>query len=277
MSCAFAACALIAGPGVAGTAVAHAGLFGIGPDIFDLFGDDGKRSAKSDMHHPRPDAGTGAGAQASRSTARVAAAEAPSAKVGSTPENADMRQFAAAATDNGAARSGRRGGGDGVPRTNAAVRGGNLPAVSTAPVTRSIVIRGTPSGAGRSTAPARELVPAEPVQTPAVAPLAALPPVQEVPENRPAPAGPPAPSPQAPLAKDPGAPDNSGVGRIPDSYRVGYREYLRSATTADLFRAALPGVAGIAGFTVVGAYAGYRQAKAVQQALLAPVPTRIVL
>jgi hypothetical protein len=39
----------------------------------------------------------------------------------------------------------------------------------------------------------------------------------------------------------------------------------------------LPGVAGIAGFTVLGAYAGYRQAKALQAALLAPVPTRILL
>ena len=41
--------------------------------------------------------------------------------------------------------------------------------------------------------------------------------------------------------------------------------------------AALPGVAGIAGFTLVGAYAGFRQAKALQRALLAPVPTRILL
>jgi hypothetical protein len=31
------------------------------------------------------------------------------------------------------------------------------------------------------------------------------------------------------------------------------------------------------GFTVVGAYAGYRQAKALQKALLAPVPTSILL
>ena len=54
-------------------------------------------------------------------------------------------------------------------------------------------------------------------------------------------------------------------------------EYLRAATTSDLFAAALPGVAGIAGFTLLGAYAGYRQARAVQAALLPPVPTRILL
>lgn len=40
---------------------------------------------------------------------------------------------------------------------------------------------------------------------------------------------------------------------------------------------ALPGVAGIAGFTLVGAYAGYRQARAVQRALLAPAPPSIQL
>ena len=65
--------------------------------------------------------------------------------------------------------------------------------------------------------------------------------------------------------------------KIPDSIRVGYAEYLRAATMSDLLAAALPGAAGIAGFTIIGAFAGYRQAKAVQLALLAPVPTRILL
>jgi hypothetical protein len=65
--------------------------------------------------------------------------------------------------------------------------------------------------------------------------------------------------------------------RVPDSFRVGYPEYLRSADTGDLFVAALPGLVGITGFTLVGAYAGYRQAKALQRALLAPAPTRILL
>ena len=54
-------------------------------------------------------------------------------------------------------------------------------------------------------------------------------------------------------------------------------EYLRSATSSDLLVAALPGAAGIAGFTQIGAFAGYRQASAVQAALLAPVPTRVLL
>ena len=64
---------------------------------------------------------------------------------------------------------------------------------------------------------------------------------------------------------------------IPDSFRAGYSEYLRSATTSDILVAALPGVAGIAGFSIVGAYAGYRRARAVQAALLPPVPTSILL
>ena len=64
---------------------------------------------------------------------------------------------------------------------------------------------------------------------------------------------------------------------MPDSYRIGYAQYLRSADTSDLFVAALPGAAGIAGFTLVGTYAGYRQARALQKALLAPAPTTILL
>ena len=39
----------------------------------------------------------------------------------------------------------------------------------------------------------------------------------------------------APRAKDPLAPSDSGAAQIPDSFRVGYAEYLRSATTSDLF------------------------------------------
>ena len=90
--------------------------------------------------------------------------------------------------------------------------------------------------------------------------------------------GPQALSPTAPRrAKDPLAPSNSGIAPVPDSYRTGYAEYLRSADTSDLFVAALPGVAGIAGFTLVGAYAGYRQARSLQRALLAPSPTSFLL
>ena len=69
----------------------------------------------------------------------------------------------------------------------------------------------------------------------------------------------------------------SPPAQIPDSFRAGYSEYLRSATVSDMLAAAVPGVAGIAGFTLIGAFAGYRQAKSLQRALLAPVPTSVLL
>ena len=69
----------------------------------------------------------------------------------------------------------------------------------------------------------------------------------------------------------------SPKSKLPNRFRVGYAEYLQTATTSDILAAALRGAAGLAGFTVVGAYAGYRQAKALQKALLAPVPTSILL
>ena len=265
---------MVAGPGIVGTAVAHAGFFGI--DF--LFGDDDK---KSDMHHPRP--GADAGAQSSRKTAGIAAAEAPTAKVGSLPENvgapetAGARSFAGVPENVVIAEGLGGGGGGGISRTNSAVRARNLPRVSSAPVTRSVVIRGIPRTASPAGTPAPAFAPPSVPQAPVVAPLAAPPPVSPEPEGRPAPAAPPAPSPSTSQAKDPLAHSNTGVPSIPDSYRAGYAEYLRSATTTDLLVEALPGVAGIAGFTLIGAYAGYRQAKGLRRALLAPAPTTILL
>ena len=261
IGCAFASCTLVAGPGCAGIAPAHADFFGI-----DFFGHDDK----SDMHHPRP--GSEVGAPSARAAAGAADA-APTAKIGSAPEGAaasevaTMRSLAAVPdADVTAAQSGGGGGGGGVPRVDTTGRPTTLPRVATAPSARTVVIRRFP----RAAAPA----PVAP-RAPVVAALAAPP--QELPEleGRPAPAGPQAP--MAPEAKDPLAPGASGIGRVRDSYRVGYAEYLRSADTTDLFVAALPGVAGIAGFTIVGAYAGYRQAKGLQKALLAPAPTSILL
>lgn len=160
-----------------------------------------------------------------------------------------------------------------MPRMNIAARATNLPRVSSAPSTRSVVIRGTrqsagPAAIGAVTSPSVN-------QAPAAVPMAAVPPASPEPEGSPAPGAPvPAPSPRTSISLPQ---RNSGVGQIPDPFRVGYPQYLRTATTSDLLAAALPGVAGIAGFTLVGAYAGYRQAKALQRALLAPVPTSILL
>ena len=202
------------------------------------------------------------------------------------------------------------GGGDGIDVLGIDVLGGGsknagggvtqsrLNAVSTAPSARSVVIRSKPAVAQSEPAvapaafvtpaavrpavalsvPGERAVPAAPAPEPAAVPLAVDPPAAPAPElpvplaapitttNQPGPTGRIGP-----------AKSISPPNKIPESFRVGYAEYLRAATTSDILAAALPGAAGIAGFTVIGAYAGYRQAKAVQMALLAPVPTSVLL
>ena len=107
---------MVVGPGLIGAAPAHAGLFGI-----DFFGDEDK----SDMHHPRP--GSEVSAQSTRSTTGFAAAEAPTAKIGSAPENdivpesTAMRSIASAPESIVTAQT-VGGGGGGVPGVNTAGR-----------------------------------------------------------------------------------------------------------------------------------------------------------
>jgi hypothetical protein len=169
--------------------------------------------------------------------------------------------------------------------------------VSTAPSTRSVVIRSKGSvaspAAETAAAPAfapaayaaptmmgSPLVDAVPAAPPAAVPLwGGLLPLPSAPAFGPPPpqAVPVIPSTSAPSPGSPLAPGDSLRPPTPDTFRVGYSEYLRSATNMDILAAALPGVAGIAGFTLLGAFAGYRQAVGLQKALLAPVPTRIVL
>jgi hypothetical protein len=271
---------LVVGPGVVGIPVAHA-ILGIGPDIndlFDLFGDDDD-NRKSKQHHYQPTADTGV--QASRAAADATATEAtqPVAKVGSEPANASRVSAPETLATAGSPESlspGIRediGGNEGgaVPRSVGLGRTSNLPPVPSAPVTRSIVIRAVPGHAG-----SRQPMSVPPGLSQAPVPMAAPVPGPQVPEEQQAPSAPPTPTPRW-HAINPGAPGGSGIGRTPDSFRAGYAEYLRSANTSDLVVAALPGVAGIAGFTLVGAYAGYRQARALRAALLAPVPTRVLL
>jgi hypothetical protein len=195
------------------------------------------------------------------------------------------------------------GSGPKAQKTNGA--GGQTRAVSTAPSTRSVVIRAkqAPAQPVAETAPAPaivsaayapatmmgspvvESIPAAPAPAsmppPAAVPFAGRPPLPAAPAIRPpAPqALPVIPSTSAPGPGRPLAPADSHrpPTKIPDSFRVGYAEYLRSATTGDILAAALPGAAGIAGFTLIGAFAGYRQATAIQKALLAPVPTSFLL
>lgn len=261
--CAFASCALAGGPGFAGSAVAHADLFG-----FDFFGDDDK----SDLHHPRP--GSEVSAQSTRAATGMAAAEAPTARIGSTPDDGGVSETAAVRSLASVPEAvvTVTGGGGGRPGKNTTGRPAHLPRLSSAPATRSVVVRRAPQSVSAGPAESAPALPRSHVVA-----LAAPPPEFAEPEVRPAPAGPPAPASTAPPVKDPLAPGGSGPARVPDSYRAGYPEYLRSADTTDLLVAALPGAAGIAGFTLVGAYAGYRQARTLQKALLAPVPTNILL
>lgn len=258
--CAVASCTMIAGPGFVGAALAHADLFGI-----DFFGHDDK----SEMHHPRPGSETGVASARS-------AAEAPTAKIGSTPDSGPasaataMLSPAPGINELGVARAVGRGGG-GVPRVTTG-RATNLPRVPSAPSARSVVIRRAPGNADSRPASGLPDLPRSPVVA-----LAAPPREAPEPARRPVQAGPLAPSPTGPRANDPLPSLGAGGAHVPDSFRVGYAEHLRSADTGELVLAALPGVAGITGFTLIGAYAGYRQARAVQRALLAPVPTRILL
>ncbi len=190
----------------------------------------------------------------------------------------------------------------GKSQSHSAARNASLPAVSTAPSSRSVVIRGNQPAeqAEPEVVPVDFRVPmsdapvesgSSMVEALSVAQAPAVPAAVPLSVPQPIPAAPPVlvPSPPravlVPSTVEPGpgrqiaAPADrfSPRAQIPDSFRVGYAEYLRAATTTDLFAAAAPGAAGIAGFTLVGAFAGYRQARAIQRALLAPVPTSFLL
>lgn len=59
----------------------------------------------------------------------------------------------------------------------------------------------------------------------------------------------------------PGGP-GSGPSQVPESFRLGYPEYLREAKVGEVAVFALPGVLGILALTALGGFLGYRQAKA---------------
>lgn len=48
----------------------------------------------------------------------------------------------------------------------------------------------------------------------------------------------------------------------PASFRAGYADYLRTASTTEIAAMALPGVTGMMALTGLGGFVGYRQAKA---------------
>jgi hypothetical protein len=245
MGCAIACGAMVVGPAIAGAAVAKADLLGIGGggggiDVLgiDVLGSGGSTTTKSGSSAPTT----------SRVTRPTAVSTAPSAR--------------------------------------SVVIRGKLPAVQADPkiVPAASLVPAAEAPAVALGAPLVEVVPAAPAPVAprmrVVVPLAVPPPLPAAPPVRsPAPDAVPVPATIEPGPGSQIAPADSypPPTKIPDSFRVGYGEYLRAATTTDLFAAAVPGVVGIAGFTLLGMYAGYRQARAVQAALLPAVPTQFVL
>ena len=159
------------------------------------------------------------------------------------------------------------------PRGGGARRAPNLPPVPTAPSARSVVIRAEhpASVPAAPVAPAPVIVPPVVRPPPVVVPLAPAPapsPLAPAPSPlapAPSPLAPPSPVIQQPRTNhQPALADSLSPQAIPESFRVGYADYLRAADVTDLLAVALPGVAGILAFTAAGGVVGYRQARAAQ-------------
>ncbi|MGH3677728.1 MAG: hypothetical protein ACRDU5_18730 [Mycobacterium sp.] len=192
---------------------------------------------------------------------------------------------------------------DNNKKSRPAAREPDLPEVSTEPMTRSVVIRkapaapaeravpaalGAPMAPTAPIAPRAPMVPRAPAQpapaapaAPVIVPPAIVPPPAPVvvpPAGRPQPPSSPIPVTREPRANNPLAPPASvGPSPMPDSFRVGYPEYLRAATVSDLVLIAAPGVAGLMAFAAAGGVVGYRQARNAQAAVLPrPVATRFL-
>ncbi len=328
--CAIACGAMVVGPGMTGTGVASAHLFGI--DIHDLF-DHKKKNKKSgpaaaklgpqrgggvknsggSLGGPRASSGskpeskvgttktgttkTGATGSATTKTGAttVGAGEAPvtaarsgtfaespqSARVGTTGQapsavlSAGTAQAPTAAVTGGATPApsavlsggGGGGGAAGAPTNGNLGRAPGLAPVPTAPSSRTIVIRSTP--------PKAPAAPAAPIAAPPAAPIAPPPaPVVAPPGpvvSVPLPAAPPVAAPPAapnapvlPVPSEPPAAQPHSVPALPDSFRLGYADYLRTASTSDLLFAVLPGLAGMLLMTAAGGAVGVRQARAAQ-------------
>lgn len=284
---------MVAGPGMLGTGVASADLFGIDIDILDIF--DHKEKKKSDHSAkignqrnggPKKSGGSLGGPNASTGPkAKVGASEssAPSARSASTaqapqsagvtgatgqaPQSAGVTgttgQAPSAAVIGGTAQaptavvSGGGGGGAGVPTNGNIGRAPNLAPVPTAPSSRQIVIRSSPPKAPVPAAPAAPVAPAPVV----VAPVPVIPaPVPFAPPVGAAPSAPVNPAPRS----EPPAVQALSVPPVPESFRLGYTDYLRTASTSDLLFAVLPGLGGMLLMTAAGGVVGFRQARAAQ-------------
>ena len=152
------------------------------------------------------------------------------------------------------------------PRGVGARRAPNLPPVPTAPSARSVVIRAEHP----ASVPAAPVAPAPVIVAPVVRPRPVVVPLAPAPAPSPlapapSPLAPPSPVIQQPRTNhQPALADSLSPQAIPESFRVGYADYLRAADVTDLLAVALPGVAGILAFTAAGGVVGYRQARAAQ-------------
>ncbi len=308
---------MVAGPGMAGTAVASAHWFGVHGHIHDLFDHKKKKKKKSDrgakvgaQRHggPKKSGGGVGGPKAPsapktgatkvgagdgfRSAARTGSfaespqpasagragqspsavvsggtAQAPSAVVtGGTTQAPSTIVTGGTAQSPAAAVSGGGGGGGGVPLNGNISRAPNLAPVPTAPSSRKIVIRSAPPKAPAAPAPAAPVAPVAPA--PVVVPPApvVVPPAPVI--TAPAPSGAPPAAPIAPVipaprSAPPAAQLLSGPA-APESFRLGYTDYLRTASTSDLLFAVLPGLGAMVLMTAAGGVVGFRQARAAQ-------------
>jgi hypothetical protein len=223
--------AMIVGPGIVGSAISSAdGLFGI--DVFDIFCHHRKKCDKRDRGLDLPQA---------RSNQVAGISMVPEGVAGN--------------------------GGGGEPRSSGSTaRASNLPPVPSAPSARSVVIRAEPpASAAVGVAPAPVVVPPV-IAAPLVAPVAPPEGLPSVPG--PAPAAPMPPVISQPPAGQPGIQPLPTVAvnvpGVPETFRVGYPDVLRTADLEALIIATVPGVSGMVALTAAGAMLGYRQARAAQ-------------
>lgn len=296
ISAAIACGAMVAGPGVTGTPVASADLLGIGVDVLGILGH--KDNKKNSHHRPgannkqnRDFAKTGRPGQTGKQKTRVGdqtgsrkAAEATGAPTGVSRTQATVSE---ASVDVAEVRvsvpqivaslpvTGGGGGGGGAAKSTHTGRAPNLVSVPTAPSSRQIVIRAQPPAAHSAPAAAAPVTQSPAVAAPAIPVVVppvpvVLPPVPVVVPPAPSggggvPAAPPAapstPHRNLPTAQAP-QPSAPVIRAVPETFRVGYADYLRAANTTDLLFAVLPGLAGMVLLTAAGGAVGFRQARA---------------
>jgi hypothetical protein len=240
ISCLVTCGAMVAGPGIAGGAVASADLLGIDLDIFDIFCHNDKKCDDDNDRRGVPEVGS----------------NVPEVRINGIPGTEVPKRGLPGAT----------GGGGGVPRSGGTNRPSNLPPVPTAPGSREIVIRNAPAPPAPA-APA----PAAPVPAPVVVPPVILSPmvppapvIGPVVTSPPPEVHPPSVTPSPRTDRQPAPVGEFGPKGIPATFRAGYADYLRAATVGEIAAVAVPGTAGLFVITTLGGLVGFRQARAAQ-------------